>query len=72
MPLVNQDLPSWWDPHDLMLEKVALAGKQGIYVKNEPLAVTDLHNLELIKSRPEGIVHPLSIILKYLFDNKCN
>lgn len=49
-----------------MLEKVALAGKQGIYVKNEPLAVTDLHNLELIKSRPEGIVHPLSIILKYL------
>lgn len=49
-----------------MLEKMALAGKQGLHVKNEPLAVVVLDNLELIKSRPEGIVHPFSIMVKYL------
>lgn len=49
-----------------MLEKVALAGKQGLHVKNEPLAMVVLDNLELIKSRPEGIVHPFSIMVKYL------
>lgn len=70
MCIVNQELPSWWDPCELMLEKMALAGKQGLHVKNEPLAVVVLDNLELIKSRPEGIVHPFSIMVKYLFNNQ--
>lgn len=72
MPIANQDLPSWWDPHELMLDNVALAGKQGMHVKNEPWAMVGLPTLEFRRSRPEGIVHPFSIIVKYLFKNQYN
>lgn len=48
-----------------MLENAATAGKQGVHVIEEPLAMVDLHALEFKKSRPEGMVHPFSIIVKY-------
>jgi hypothetical protein len=55
-----------------MLEHVALAGKQEMHVKNELRAMVGLPALEFKRPRPEGIVHPFSIIVKYLFKNQYN
>ncbi|KAB1212931.1 hypothetical protein CJ030_MR5G001853 [Morella rubra] len=46
--------------------QVALTGKQGLHVKNEPRAMVDLHILVFIKAGPEGIVHQFSIIANNL------
>lgn len=51
-----------------MVDNVALTGKQGLHVKNEPRAMVDLHILVFIKAGPEGTVHPFSIIANNLGD----